>query len=84
MTILPLWKGLAKVFDFENKSTIITQDKNDNGIVEIRQEIIQSERYKKIALIYLDLDEDGDWDKMMIDYGHDGKIDIEENIQQWQ
>ena len=68
------------VYDFENKSTIITQDKNRNGIVEVRQEIAHSEKYKKTAVVYFDLDDDGDWDKLIIDYGHDGIIDIEEKI----
>ena len=43
------------VYDTENKSTITTTDKNGNGIVEVRQEIIPSERYKKIGLILFSL-----------------------------
>jgi S1-C subfamily serine protease len=68
------------VFDPENKSTIYTTDKNGNGIVEVKQVITQSEKYKKTAIVYFDLDDDGDWDKLIIDYGYDGIIDIEEKI----
>ena len=60
------------VFDFENKSTIYTTDKNGNGIVEVRVEIIPSERYKKIALIFYDVNEDGVFDYKLTDYGYDG------------
>ena len=68
------------VFDVKNKATIITQDINGNGIVEVRQVITQSDKYKKIAVVYFDLDDDGDWDKLIIDYGYDGIIDLEDKI----
>jgi S1-C subfamily serine protease len=68
------------IYDSKSKATIITKDKNRNGIVEERQEITKSAKYKKIAVIYIDLDDDGDWDKLIIDYRHDGNIEFEENI----
>jgi len=68
------------VYDVKNKATIITQDINGNGIVEVRQVITQSDKYKKIAVVYFDLDDDGDWDKLIIDYGYDGIIDLEDKI----
>ena len=71
---------LFKFYDSENKSTIITTDKNGNGIVEVRQEIIPSERYKKIALIFYDVNEDGVFDYKLTDYGYDGIGNLVEKL----
>ncbi len=68
------------VFDPENKSTIFTTDKNGNGIVEVRIEIIPSERYKKIGLIFYDVNEDGVFDYKSTDWGYNGIINIEEKF----
>jgi len=69
-----------RVYDSENKSTIITTDRNGNGIVEVRQEIILSERFKKTALIFYDLNEDGVFDYKLTDYGYNGIVNFEEKI----
>ena len=88
--------GIAdgEVFDLDENGTLDTfvekdlkrnlviwhTDKNGNGVTETMVVFTYKKDGGKMAVVYKDLDEDGEFDTRGFDYDFDGKIDEEERI----
>ena len=66
--------------DYEKDLTFWHTDKNGNGVTERMIVFTYNNKGGKMAVVYKDSDEDGNFDTRGFDYDFDGKIDEEERM----